>query len=141
MVGLQGGFTKYCFFFCLLYSRYTKNHYASKNLLKRIDFVVNQMLNENLLFLKRMWTFHQLGLTKNCVKAIMDKSGEGFLNLWTMNAMNLLPGKDYQHGCFWRRKFQEFWAIIKLGRPRFSWKTCIKNDGVKILLAFSFRFF
>lgn len=85
LLGLQGGFTKYCCFLCLWDSRDTKNHYKVKDWPKRTDFVCGKsnvkyeplIPQENVI----LPPLHiKLGLMKNFVKA-MDQNGKGFLYL------------------------------------------------------------
>lgn len=88
LMGLQGGFTKYCCFLCLWDSRDTKQHYikrewpvresyeAGKHNVKHVPLVDPSDVILPPLHIK-------LGLMKNFVKA-MDKEGEGFAYLKKM---------------------------------------------------------
>ena len=70
MLGLQGGFTKYCCFLYLWDIRDTKNHYKVKGWPNRTDFVMFFMVN----ITYKTW------FDENFVKA-MDKNGKRFLYL------------------------------------------------------------
>lgn len=85
LLGLQGGFTKYCCFLCMWDSRATEKHYLVKDWPMRSEFVAGQsnvkyspLINPQNVLLPPLHI--KLGLMKNFVKA-MDKTGEGFLHL------------------------------------------------------------
>lgn len=85
LLGLQGGFTKYCCFLCMWDSRATGNHYSTKVWPERTEFVCGK---SNVKYLPLMDPKNvilpplhiKLGLMKNFVKA-MNKEGDGFLYL------------------------------------------------------------
>lgn len=85
LVGLQGGFTKYCCFLCMWDSRATESHYLIKDWPERTEFVCGKsnvkyppLIDPKDVILPPLHI--KLGLMKNFVKA-MDKTGEGFLYL------------------------------------------------------------
>ena len=82
LLGLQGGFTKYCCFLCLWDSRATKEHYSKKDWPHRTSFEPGTsnikyapLVNPKKVLLPPLHI--KLGLMKNFVKA-MDKEGSGF---------------------------------------------------------------
>ena len=82
LVGLQGGFTKYCCFLCLWDSRAVNHHYVQKIWPERSEF---QPGSQNVKYIPLvdpkdvlLPPLHiKLGLMKNFVKA-MNKEGDGF---------------------------------------------------------------
>lgn len=82
MMGLQGGFTKYCCFLCLWDSRAVNEHFVKKNWPERSAFQPGSqnVKYEPLVDPKNVLLppLHiKLGLIKNFVKA-MNKDGKGF---------------------------------------------------------------
>lgn len=82
LLGLQGGFTKYCCFLCLWDSRATNEHYNTKIWPKRGTFIPGQkniahapLVSPQDVFLPALHI--KLGLMKNFVKAL-NKEGDGF---------------------------------------------------------------
>lgn len=82
LMGLQGGFTKYCCFLCLWDSRATDRHYIVKEWPQRGNYVPGEqnikyqpLVDRNKILLPPLHI--KLGLMKNFVKA-MDKNGKGF---------------------------------------------------------------
>ncbi|KAL0829765.1 hypothetical protein ABMA28_003252 [Loxostege sticticalis] len=87
LLGLQGGFTKYCCFLCLWDSRATAKHYTTKVWPERSEFVCGKanvkhapLVDPKNIILPPLI---KLGLMKNFVKA-MNKEGDGFLYLKTI---------------------------------------------------------
>lgn len=85
LLGLQGGFTKYCCFLCMWDSRATDKHYLIKDWPKRTEFLCGKsnvkylpLIDPKDVILPPLHI--KLGLMKNFVKA-MDKNGAGFLYL------------------------------------------------------------
>lgn len=85
LLGLQGGFTKFCCFLCLWDSRATQQHYKKKCWPERKVFVPGKsnvkykpLVDSSKVLLPPLHI--KLGLMKNLVKA-MDKTGAGFLYL------------------------------------------------------------
>lgn len=82
LMGLQGGFTKYCCFLCLWDSRDRKNHFVKKAWPSRKSYTPGEknVLNDPLVDPKNVLLppLHiKLGLMKNFVKG-MDRDGPGF---------------------------------------------------------------
>lgn len=80
LLGLQGGFTKYCCFLCLWDSRATASHYKVKEWPQRDQFIPGQANVKNIPLVdpKKVLLppLHiKLGLMKNFVKAL-DKDGD-----------------------------------------------------------------
>lgn len=85
ILGLQGGYTKYCCFLCEWDSRARSEHYIKKDWPMRTNFIPGQrnvsenpLVEPNNIILPPLHI--KLGLIKNFVKA-MDRNGEGFLYL------------------------------------------------------------
>lgn len=85
LLGLQGGFTKYCCFLCLWDSRNTQAHYKVKNWPKRENFVPGErnvkyipLVDPKKVLLPPLHI--KLGLIKNFVKSL-NKEGDGFKHL------------------------------------------------------------
>lgn len=82
LLGLQGGYTKYCCFLCLWDSRARAQHYKKKVWPKRSNFVPGERNIQNSSLVDPMNVLlppmHiKLGLMKNFVKSL-DKEGHGF---------------------------------------------------------------
>ena len=82
LLGLQGGFTKFCCFLCLWDSRATAQHYVTKNRPIRQDYIPGEhnikyppLVQREKVILPPLHI--KLGLMKNFVKAL-DKNGEAF---------------------------------------------------------------
>lgn len=82
LLGLQGGFTKYCCFLCMWDSRATERHYETKEWPQRNEFIPGKanvkckpLVDPQSILLPPLHI--KLGLMKNFVKA-MNKEGEGF---------------------------------------------------------------
>ena len=82
LLGMQGGYTKYCCFLCEWDSRARDKHYRQKVWTKRSKYVPGlknvsriSLVDPNRIFLPPLHI--KLGLMKNFVKAL-NKSGEGF---------------------------------------------------------------
>ena len=93
LLGLKGGFTKYCCFICLWGSRTTQSHYQVKEWLRRYQYIPGQANVKNIPLVdpkKVLWPpLHiKLGLKKNVVKAL-DKEGDAKLKegifVWPQN--------------------------------------------------------
>ena len=87
-MGMQAGFTNYCYFLCLLDSLAVSQPYKQKDWWSRSTFVPGEYsVKENLLVdLNKVLLppLHiKLGLMKNFVKAL-DKNGAAFQHLSTM---------------------------------------------------------
>jgi len=88
LLGLQGGFTKYCCFFCLWNNRSTDKNYRKKRWPERNKFIPGKqnVTNTPLVLQNRVILppLHiKLGLMKNFVKAL-NKEGDGFKYLITI---------------------------------------------------------
>ena len=88
LMGMQAGFTKYCYFLCLWDSRAVSHHYKQKDWGSRSTFVPgehsvkeNPLVDMNKVLLPPLHI--KLGLKKNFVKA-MDKNGAAFQHLCTV---------------------------------------------------------
>ncbi|KAJ8716001.1 hypothetical protein PYW08_013286 [Mythimna loreyi] len=88
LLGLQGGFTKYCCFLCLWDSRATQKHYVIKEWPERQSFVPGKenvksipLVDPKDVLLPPLHI--KLGLVKNFVKAL-DKEGPAFQYLKTI---------------------------------------------------------
>ncbi|GBP93530.1 hypothetical protein EVAR_66227_1 [Eumeta japonica] len=82
LVGLQGGYTKYCCFLCLWDSRAKQHHYVRKEWPVRNEYIPGKMnINHELLVDPNNVTLPplhiKLGLMKNFVKAL-DKNSDAF---------------------------------------------------------------
>ncbi|GFO21298.1 hypothetical protein PoB_004780300 [Plakobranchus ocellatus] len=85
LLGMQKGFTKYCCFLCLWYSRATKEHYVKTDWPVREHFLPGEksISHEPLVLPEKIILppLHiKLGLMKNSVKAL-NKDGQVFLYL------------------------------------------------------------
>jgi hypothetical protein len=85
LIGLQGGYTKFCCFLCEWDSKAKGSHYVMKNWPNRTDNLPGRsnvisptLVEKTKIFLPPLHI--KLGLTKNFVKC-MDTEGEGFAYL------------------------------------------------------------